>query len=121
MIVTQIEIAPQTAGLATLVIKHVLLTTILMNKVSAEPLTLTGIYLAKQSQTSCLTLRINYDSLQNVINQNACLISSSKVGLHRLAWAGAGESILEAINTTIIAIFLSLRRAMQMARSLMYP
>jgi len=118
MIVTQIEIAPQTAGLATLVIKHVLLTTILMQKVSSEPLTLTGIYLVKPSQTSCLTLRINYDSLQNVINQNACLMSSSKVGLHRLAWAGAGASILEAINTTIIAIFLSLRRAMQMARSL---
>jgi len=120
MIVTQIEIAPQTDGLATLVIKHVLLTTILMQKVSSEPLTLTGIYLARQSQTSCLTLRINYDSVQNVARKELVTLSSMAES-HRLRRLGLGVLTLGLISTIIIAILALPRRAMQMARSLMYP
>jgi len=120
MIVTQTEIAPQTAGLATLVIKHVLLTTILMQKVSSEPLTLTGIYLAKQSQTSCLTLRINYDYALNVAIRESLILSSMEES-HRLRSLGLGVLTLGLISTIIIAILAFPRRAMQMARSLMYP
>jgi hypothetical protein len=120
MIVTQIEIAPQTAGLATLVIKHVLLTTILMQKVSSEPLTLTGIYLARQSQTSCLTLRINYDSALNVAMQES-LILSSMAESHRLRRLGLGVLTLGLISTIITAMSVFLQKAMQIARSLMHP
>jgi hypothetical protein len=117
MIVTQTAIEPQTAGLAMYVIRHVLLTTTLINKVFAEPLTLTGIYLAKQSQTSCLTLQIRYDYARNVEIRES-LTSSSQGALLPLAWGGVGGSILELTRTLSIAIFLSLRRAIQMIRSL---
>jgi hypothetical protein len=45
-------------------------------------------------------------------------ISSSQAELLPLAWGGAGASILESIRTISIAIFLSLRRAIQIVRSL---
>ena len=124
MILTQIEIEPRTAGLATLVIQHVLLTTILIGKMQpmalpmSERLILTGIYLERQSLTSCLTLRIRFDSLQSLTQASVLRTLSSQEKLHRLAWGGAGASILESIRTLSIAISLSLSRAMQMARSL---
>jgi hypothetical protein len=103
-------------GLATIVMHHVLLTTILMQQVSSERLILTGIYLERQNLTSCLTLRIRYDTQQSL--NSALLTSSSQARLLPLAWGGAGASILESIRTLSFAISLSLRRAMQMARSL---
>jgi len=104
------------AGLAIGLTNYVLLTTILMQKVSSEPLTLTGIYLVKPSRTSCLTLQIRYDYARNVEIRES-LTSSSMVASHRLAWGGVGESILELTRTLSIAIFLSLKRAIQMIRS----
>jgi hypothetical protein len=118
MILTQIEIEPQTGGLAIPVIQRVFLITILMQKVSLEPLILTGIYLERQSLTSCLTLRIRFDSLQSLTQASVLRTSFSQAKLHRLAWGGVSESILELTRMTIIAISLSLSRAMQMARSL---
>jgi hypothetical protein len=103
-------------GLAIPVIQRVLLTTILINKVSSEPLILTGIYLERKSLTSCLTLQIRYDTQQSLTS--ALLTSYSQARLLPLAWGGAGASIVESIRMTIIATSLSLRRAMQIARSL---
>jgi hypothetical protein len=85
-------------------------------KVSSEPLILTGIYLERKSLTSCLTLRIRFDTQQSLTRE--LLTSYSQARLLPLAWGGAGASIVESIRMTIIAISLSLRRAMQMARSL---
>jgi hypothetical protein len=118
MIITCQEISPAMAGLAIIVIQRVLLTTILMQRVSSEPLILTGIYLERKSLTSCLTLQIRFDSLQSLTQASVLRTSFSQEKLLRLAWGGVSESILESIRMTIIAISLSLRRAMQMARSL---
>ena len=116
MILTRTEIEPRTDGLAMFVINRVLLTTILIQKVSSEPLILTGIYLERQSPTTCLTLQIRYDYAQRPISELPTSYSTAK--LLPLAWAFAGENIREAIRTTIIAMFLSVQRAIQMVRSL---
>jgi hypothetical protein len=105
------------AGSAISLIRLIVLTTILIQRASSEPLTLTGIYLVKPSPTSCHILQIRYD-LQRNVEIRESLTSSSMVALHRLAWGGVGGSILELTRTLSIAIFLSLKRAIQMIRSL---
>jgi hypothetical protein len=121
MILTQIEIAPQTAGLAMSVIQRVLLTTILIQRLamSCEPVILTGIYLERKSPTSCLTLQIRFDSMQNLRKMEAeSRILSLTQELHRVRKLGLGVLIL-GLTATLITCTLALpRRAMQMARSL---
>jgi hypothetical protein len=117
MILTQIEIEPQTGGLAMPVINRVLVIMCLMQKLtmSSEPLILTGIYLERKSLTSCLTLRIRFDTRQSLTRE--LLTSYSQERLLPLAWGGAGASILESIRMTIIAISLSLQKAITTVRS----
>ena len=116
MILTRQEIEPQMGGLAIPVIQRVLLTTILINKVSSEPLILTGIYLARQSQTSCLTLQIRFETQQSLTQE--LLMSSSTAKLPLVNPYGVGSLIKESILIGIIAMSLLLKKAMQTARSL---
>jgi hypothetical protein len=104
-------------GSAMSVMHRVLLTTILMNKVSSEPLMLTGIYLERQSPTSCLTLQTRFDSAQSLAIRELVTLSSMAES-HRLRSLGLGVLTLGLISTIIIAISALPRRAMQMARSL---
>jgi hypothetical protein len=120
MILIQTEIEPQMGGLAIPVIQRALLIITLMQRLASlsEPLILTGIYLERKSLTSCLTLRIRFDSLQSLTQASVLHTSFSQAKLHRLAWGGVSESILELTRMTRIAISLSLQRAIQTVRSL---
>jgi hypothetical protein len=104
-------------GLATLVTQHVLLTTHLMQQVSSEPLILTGIWLDGASLTSCLTLRIRFDSRRE-LEIRELVTSYSMASTAQQKPYGVGELIVESIRILSIAMSLLPRRAMQMARSL---
>src|SRR5512137_607654 len=116
MILSTVEIAPRTAGLATVVTHHVLLTTILMNRVSSEPLILTGIYLARKSPTMPLTLQTRYDSVQSLTSE--LLTSSLTEKSHRLERLGLGVLMMGLISIAITCILALPKRAIQMVRSL---
>jgi hypothetical protein len=105
------------AGSAIYVTHLALLTTTLMQRVSCEPLTLTGIYLERQSLTLCLTWQSKYDyALKPEISESRT--SSSTDALHHLAWVGVGESIRDLTRITIIATFLSIQKAIKTVRFL---
>jgi hypothetical protein len=107
-------------GLATLVTQHVLLTTHLMQQVSSEPLILTGIWLDGASLTSCLTLRIRYDSRRE-LEIRELVTSYSMERLPQEKPYSVGSLIVESIRILSFDMSLLLRRAMQMARSLISP
>jgi hypothetical protein len=104
-------------GSVTHVMHHALLITILLQKLGLfEQSMYLEMSLVKKSPTSCPILRIKYDSAPRQ-EISELPMSSSTAGLLHLAWGGAGASILEALRTTIIATFLSLRQAMRILRS----
>ena len=123
MILTQTEISPAMGGSAIEVTRLVVLITTLIGKMQSmgllgsERWILTGIYLVKPSPTSCPILQTRFESAQSVATKEY-LTLSSQAELLPLAWGGAGASIVESIHTIRIAIFLSLRRAIQIVRSL---
>jgi hypothetical protein len=122
---SQIVIGVPMAGSAISVIQRVLVTTTLIGQMqktgllTSEPLTLTEMYISQANPTSCPILRINFVAQQSVVKSESPT-SSLQGELHRLAWAGAGASILEATRITLIAMYLSLNRAIQIVRSLIY-
>jgi hypothetical protein len=117
MILTQTEIEPPTAGLAIELTKIILLTTILTQRASSEPLILTGIWLDGASLTSCLTLRIRYDSRRELEIRE--LVTSYSMGsTAQQKPYGVGELIVESIRILSIATSVFTQKAMQMARSL---
>jgi hypothetical protein len=116
MIYTLSAPAKVTDGLAMPAIHFVLLTTLLTRELS-ERLTLQEIYLEMDTLTSCLTLQTKFGLPQKPETRELAT-SYSMDALHRLAWAFAGESIVEAIRTLSTAIFLSLKRVTTMIRFL---
>jgi len=106
-----------TGGLAMPVMHYVLLTTILMDKVSCGQLTLQGIYLEYQTKTSCLTLQTRFGLPQSAETNGLPMSSSMGVSL-ALAWVGVGACIVDLLRILTIAISASLKRVMQMAASL---
>ena len=119
MIVFQTEIEPVTGGSQMLAMSQVVNLTMFHWLIAAQlgQSILTEMYLVKRNQTSCLILLNRFDFAQKpeISESRTSYLTAAS---HRLAWAGAGESIRESILITITAIFLSLQRAMQMARSL---
>lgn len=103
-------------GLATFVIHHVLLTTILTQKVSSEPLILTGIYMTADTRTKCLTLQTKYDLLQNVVT-SASSTSSSTTRFAQQNPYGVGSLIVESIRILGISMLVLLEKAIQTAHS----
>jgi len=118
MIPSQIVIGVPMAGSAISVIQRVLVTITLIERLGwLERSMSIEMYISPASQTSCPILQIRFDS-QLRQEKSVFPTLSSMDELHRLAWAGAGASILEAIRIIIIAISLSLNKAMQTVRSL---
>jgi hypothetical protein len=74
-------------------------------------------FISQASPTSCPILQIRFAEPQSVA-RSVSPTSSSTDELHRLAWAGAGASIAEAIRIAHIAISLSLSKAIRTALSL---
>lgn len=108
---SQIEIAVAMDGLAIHAMQRALATTILIERLGLfAPSMSIEMSLVQQSPTSCPILRIRFDS-QLRQESPELPMSSLRAESHRLAWAGAGASIREAILITIIAISLSLKRA----------
>ncbi len=115
---SQIVIGVPMAGSAISVIQRALAITTLIQRLGLlEQSMLIEMSIRAASPTSCPILQIKFDSLQS-LERSASLMSYSMAESHHLAWAGAGENILEAIRTTIIAISLSLKKVMRMALSL---
>ena len=113
-----VEIAVPMDGSVTHATQRALVITTLMHQLGwYEPSMSIEMYLVKPSPTSCLTLLIRLDSLPKVEIPELPM-SYSTGGLLRLAWAGVGELTKDLTRTTITATYLSLRRAMQIARSL---
>jgi hypothetical protein len=105
-------------GSAISVIQRVLLTTILIHRQGwLEPSMSIEMFISQASPTSCPILQISFDSRPKQA-KSELPTSFSTDELHRLAWAGAGESTLGALRIVLIAISLSLSKAIQMVRSL---
>jgi hypothetical protein len=117
---SQIVIGVPMAGSAISVIQRVLVTITLIERLGwLERSMSIEMYISQASQTSCPILQIRFDSQQSP-GRSVLPTLSSTGELHRLAWAGAGVSILEAIRITIIAISLSLNKAIRTVHSLIY-
>jgi hypothetical protein len=116
---SQIVIGVPMAGSAISVIQRVLLTITLIQRLGwlSERLTLTEMFISQASPTSCPILQISFGLPQRQ-EKNALPTSYSRDELHRLAWAGVGASILEAIRIVLIAMSLSLSKVMRTALSL---
>jgi hypothetical protein len=116
---SQIVIGVPMAGSAISVIQRVLVIITLIEKLGwlSERLTSTEMYISQASPTSCPILQISFDSQPSVEKRESPTLSSTDE-LHRLAWAGAGASILEAIRIAHIAMCLSLNKVTRMALSL---
>ena len=79
----------------------------------------TGIYMEYQSQTKCLTLQINYESLPSLKKTMEELPTSYLMGLlPRRRSLGLGVNMWGLISTLTICTLALRKRAMQMARSL---
>jgi hypothetical protein len=81
-----------------------------------EPSMSIEMFISQASPTSCPILQIRFAEPQSVA-RSVSPTSSSTDELHRLAWAGAGASIAEAIRIAHIAISLSLSKAIRTALS----
>jgi hypothetical protein len=107
-----------TGGLAISLIRLILLTTILMQRGIVRAIDIDRDLSGKAKPDLMPYLADQIRRLQQSVEIRESLISSSQARLLPLAWGGAGASILESIRIISIAIFLSLRRAIQMIRSL---
>jgi hypothetical protein len=100
------------------VIKRLYLTIMLIQRLGwYAPSMSIEMSISQASPTSCPILQIRFAEPQSVARSESPT-SSSTDELHRLAWAGAGASIAEAIRIVHIAIVLSLRQAIRTALSL---
>ena len=119
MIVTQTVIEPATGGSQmqdTLLLVHQIIFQTLLVETLYERLTLTGIYLEKQSPTSCLILQTRFDSVLELAIRES-LMSSSMEESRRLRRLGVGVLMTGLISTIIIAMSHLPRRAILTIRS----
>jgi hypothetical protein len=118
MLITLRETNVQTVGLPMHVTYRLASQIILLMKMGyVEQLTLTGIYMEYQSQTKCLTLQTKYEQpprLETAVSPILFLMEKSR----QAKKGGLGENIRALTSITIIAIYLSLSKAMRTVRRL---
>ena len=115
---SRIEIVlPMAGSQMPAMLQRVLATTLLIQHLGLlERSMWIEMYLVSQSPTSCPILLISFVPWQRRISELNTL--SSQVKLPVLNRYGVGDLIRASISTSIIAIYLSISKAMKMVRSL---